>query len=54
MAPPIKNGKYDWNAILPTLDALRKRTQFFARRTPDPSKLYMIEARGGRKVSFLF
>lgn len=47
---PVRHGKYDWNAMLPTLETLRHREQLRAKPSNDPRKSYIINVLG-REVS---
>ncbi|KHN84301.1 hypothetical protein Tcan_16644 [Toxocara canis] len=49
VALPIRDGRYEWDAMLPTLDTLRRRDEFKAPPSDDPSKSYIVSVRG-RKV----
>lgn len=46
---PTRHGRFEWSAILPTLDTLRHREEFKATQSDDPSKSYVVSVHG-RKV----
>uniref|UniRef100_A0A914S6J3 TFIIS N-terminal domain-containing protein n=1 Tax=Parascaris equorum TaxID=6256 RepID=A0A914S6J3_PAREQ len=46
---PTRDGRFEWSAILPTLDTLRHREEFKATQSDDPSKSYVVSVHG-RKV----
>lgn len=49
---PTRNGKYDWYAMLPSLDTLRNREHFRSKPSDDQRKSYIMNVMG-RKVTSL-
>ncbi|VDP17210.1 unnamed protein product [Onchocerca flexuosa] len=43
---PTRNGKYDWYAMLPSLETLRNREHFRSRPSSDQRKSYIMNVKG--------
>lgn len=51
MVVPTRNGKYDWYAMLPSLETLRNREHFRSKPSSNQRKSYIMDVMG-RKVTF--
>ena len=53
--PPFRNGKYDWSAMLPSLENLRNRKHERVEPSKDPRKprIYSVRSREVSKLMFL-
>lgn len=53
MMVPTRNGKYDWYAMLPSLETLRNREHFRSKPSSSQRKSYIMNVLG-REVIFFF